>query len=296
MKIIGIDLGGHTTAAAEIDPAGGLCGEIFEAPTPASRTAMDVFQTITALVKEVTAEKELLIGIGIPGYLDRTRTRVALLTNFRCTNNMEFPILLKEHLAAQGLCASVKMENDANCAALGEGLAGAARGCTDYAVLTLGSGIGSGLVVGGRLLIGAHGMAGEAGHMAVGAEKSPCRCGGFMHLEQSFSSDAIERRGASAMLSADFKELWTRRGEDSVRHLMDEALDTLARAIASLCMITDPQRIILSGGISRACGLREELLPQTLSYLPLHYRENLDLRISALGSKAALIGAGSLFA
>ena len=296
MKIIGIDLGGHTTAAAEIDPACGLCGEVVEVPTPSSRTAADVFQTIADIVKEVTPEKELLIGIGIPGYLNRSRTRVALLTNFNGINNMELPVLLEAYLEKQGLCASVKMENDANCAALGEGIGGAAQGCADYTVLTLGSGVGSGVVSGGRLLIGAHGMAGEAGHMSVGAEKNLCLCGGFMHLEQSFSSDAIERRGASAMLSADFKELWTRRSEERIRPLMGDALDTLARSIASLCVVTDPEMIILSGGISRALGLREELLPLVLNYLPIPYRETFDLRISALGSKAALIGAGSLFA
>ncbi len=296
MKVIGIDLGGHNTAAAEIDLACGLCGEVVEVPTPSSRTAADVFQTIADIVKEVTPEKELLIGIGIPGYLNRSRTRVALLTNFNGINNMELPVLLEAYLEKQGLCASVKMENDANCAALGEGIGGAAQGCADYTVLTLGSGVGSGVVSGGRLLIGAHGMAGEAGHMSVGAEKNLCLCGGFMHLEQSFSADRIERRAAAAMLPADFKELWTRRSEERIRPLMGDALDTLARSIASLCVVTDPEMIILSGGISRALGLREELLPLVLNYLPIPYRETFDLRISALGSKAALIGAGSLFA
>ncbi len=296
MKVIGIDLGGHNTAAAEIDLACGLCGEVVEVPTPSSRTAADVFQTIADIVKEVTPEKELLIGIGIPGYLNRSRTRVALLTNFNGINNMELPVLLEAYLEKQGLCASVKMENDANCAALGEGIGGAAQGCADYTVLTLGSGVGSGVVSGGRLLIGAHGMAGEAGHMSVGAEKNLCLCGGFMHLEQSFSADRIEKRAAAAMLPADFKELWTRRSEERIRPLMGDALDTLARSIASLCVVTDPEMIILSGGISRALGLREELLPLVLNYLPIPYRETFDLRISALGSKAALIGAGSLFA
>ena len=296
MKVIGIDLGGHNTAAAEIDLACGLCCEVVEVPTPSSRTAADVFQTIADIVKEVTPEKELLIGIGIPGYLNRSRTRVALLTNFNGINNMELPVLLEAYLEKQGLCASVKMENDANCAALGEGIGGAAQGCADYTVLTLGSGVGSGVVSGGRLLIGAHGMAGEAGHMSVGAEKNLCLCGGFMHLEQSFSADRIEKRAAAAMLPADFKELWTRRSEERIRPLMGDALDTLARSIASLCVVTDPEMIILSGGISRALGLREELLPLVLNYLPIPYRETFDLRISALGSKAALIGAGSLFA
>lgn len=296
MKVIGIDLGGHNTAAAEIDLACGLCGEVVEVPTPSSRTAADVFQTIADIVREVTPEKELLIGIGIPGYLNRSRTRVALLTNFNGINNMELPVLLEAYLEKQGLCASVKMENDANCAALGEGIGGAAQGCADYTVLTLGSGVGSGVVSGGRLLIGAHGMAGEAGHMSVGAEKNLCLCGGFMHLEQSFSADRIEKRAAAAMLPADFKELWTRRSEERIRPLMGDALDTLARSIASLCVVTDPEMIILSGGISRALGLREELLPLVLNYLPIPYRETFDLRISALGSKAALIGAGSLFA
>ena len=256
------------------------------------RPAFDVAD----IVKEVTPEKELLIGIGIPGYLNRSRTRVALLTNFNGINNMELPVLLEAYLEKQGLCASVKMENDANCAALGEGIGGAAQGCADYTVLTLGSGVGSGVVSGGRLLIGAHGMAGEAGHMSVGAEKNLCLCGGFMHLEQSFSADRIEKRAAAAMLPADFKELWTRRSEERIRPLMGDALDTLARSIASLCVVTDPEMIILSGGISRALGLREELLPLVLNYLPIPYRETFDLRISALGSKAALIGAGSLFA
>jgi len=164
---------------------------------------------------------------------------------------------------------------------------------TDYILLTLGTGIGGGIVIGGRILKGFHGMAGEPGHLVVGSGE-PCGCSSHGHLEGISGADALERTAKSMGLQPDLKYLWTRRTDPAVAPLWDRGLDHLAKGIASAIHLFDPQAVILGGGMSRGEGFIDVLKPRVVDYLALPFRKTLDLRPSLLGNDAPTIGAAAL--
>ena len=286
---IGVDLGGHSISAGIVSD--GTIQDKIEEST-ASRAIEKTVAQVAAMVRRLEAGSKCPVGVGLPGVLDKTRSSILGIANFDCPP--EFPF--KKHLE-DSLERKVAIENDANCYTLGEGWGGAAKGLSDYVVLTLGTGIGGGIVVGGRLLLGAHGMAGEPGHMPV--DKAPLcteSCGGKGHVESFFSADSIERRAARLGLDGDVKKLWKRRGESGFDELWDEPLDILARGTAGVVSLLDPQAVVFGGGLSKGEGFVATLRPRIESYLCRPYRATLDLRPSILGSDAPLIGAAALAA
>jgi len=220
--------------------------------------------------------------------LDTLRETALLLPNFSGWNNLPVRKILSAKIGLP-----VEIENDANCYALGEGWGGAAAGLTDYVLFTLGTGIGGGIVINGRILRGFHGMAGEPGHLVVGAGE-PCGCGSHGHLEGISGADALERNAEGKGLQPDLKYLWTRRSDPSVAPLWDRALDHLAKGIASAVHLLDPQAVILGGGLSKGEGFLDVLRPRVIDYLASPFKKTLDLRLSLLGNDAALIGAAAL--
>ena len=222
MKRIGIDLGGHTISAGPVDFSNER-PRIISArtvPTPEKRDLLSVTRALEELILPWTAPGvECSVGIGIPGFVDKERRRILRLTNFSGCDGIYLGETISADLRELGVKVVIRLENDANCAALGEGAAGAARGMSDYVVLTLGTGIGAGIVTNGRLLSGAHGMAAECGHMAVSGDPalSGCGCGGRGHLEESASADWLERRAGLLGLPPVFREIWERRRTDKTR-------------------------------------------------------------------------------
>ncbi len=254
-------------------------------------------ETAAALVERfVSSGEECFVGLGLPGFVAKDRRTVARLTNYENCDGLAAGAVLERRLASSGVRAECAIENDANCAALGEGAAGEAAGMDDYAALTLGTGIGAGIVACGRLVRGAHGMAAECGHMALcGDELSHCGCGGAGHLEEAASADWLERRAKEAGLPPDFKKLWEMRAAPEVWEILSPALETLARAAVSITVTLDPEAVILCGGMSRAPGIAEELSARAWKYLPAPFRPYFKLKTSRL-EYAAVIGAASLHA
>lgn len=299
MKRIGLDVGGHTITAGAVDfsrsPAKLLRAETVAAPSP--RAAESLVEAAAALVMRFAESgEECFAGMGLPGFVAKDRKTVARLTNYENCDGIALGAAVERRLAERGLRAKAAIENDANCAALGEGMAGEAVGMEDYVVLTLGTGVGAGIVSGGRLVRGAHGMAAECGHMALcGAELTGCGCGGAGHLEEAASADWLERRAKAAGLPADFKSLWQMRAAPEAEAIISPALEALARGIASITVTLDPEAVILSGGMSRAAGLAEELAACAQKYLPAPFRPYFTLKTSSLSGEAAVIGAASLF-
>ena len=294
---VGIDLGGHTiTAAAALGNNAPCFAAKIAKATPSSRNLDEIVKCLSEMVAALSpAGKIAAVGVGVPGFVETDRRRIARLTNFHALEKVEFARLLEGGLKKLGIDAPVLLENDANCAALGEGMCGEAAGLRDFVVFTLGTGIGSGIVCGGRLLCGSHGMAGEAGHVPVTGSAERCGCGGVGHMERAASADWLEKAAVAAGLPGDFKTIWRRRKDAAAAALLEPALDSLARGIAAVVVVTDPELVILSGGMSRAEGLAEEVEPRVLAYLPAPFRPGFKLKISKLGSDAALWGALSLY-
>lgn len=294
---IGIDLGGHKISAGVVDFSGETAQLLERAtlPTPAGRKLDDVVGVFCGLISLwVAAGGSCNIGIGVPAFVDRDRRHAARMTNFPGCDGAALGDMLGTALKECGISAKIHLENDANCAALGEGAAGVAVGMKDFVVLTLGTGIGTGIVANGALLRGAHGMAGESGHMALSMDPLLCRCGcgGQGHLEELTSAEWVERRAKEYGLPGDFRVLWGMRGENrKVDAIINTMLETLARGVASLAATLDPEALILSGGMSRAEGLEDEIRERTQKYLSDPLRPVFVLKTSELGDAAAIIGA-----
>lgn len=288
MKTIGIDLGGHKILGACVEK-----GKILkkdQVTTPGARDPETVVEAVVELVRSLDPSGRISgVGIGIPGMLGPERQRVLKMPNFPAWENVKI-----KDLFVSRLNVDVRIENDANCYALGEGLSGQARGVSDYVVFTLGTGIGGGIVINGKLLTGAHGMAGELGHIAAGDFDRKCGCGAFGHIEPETGADGIEKKAASLGLVHYIPSLWEERANYPQKKIWDEALHSLARGIVSILHILDPQLVILGGGISRSPELREELEKFIDVYLSPAFKGKTELKISDLGNDAAVIGAASL--
>jgi glucokinase len=234
------------------------------------------------------------VGLAVPGMLDSKRRYSPRMPNFpEEWDNLDIPDALSSALAAKGLFIPVRIENDANCYALGEGAAGEAASLSDYVVFTMGTGIGCGIVIGGRLLTGSHGMAAECGHIVVNGG-APCGCGGIGHAETLSATDGTVKRARAEGISGDFKEIWAMRGTAAADKVIEVTIDGMARAVATITHTLDPEAIIIGGGMSRAPGIGEAIRAASMPYLSRPHRDILDLRISSLGSDAALYGAASV--
>lgn len=287
--ILGVDLGGHSFALGFVSEETVLSQREFETPRP--RTPEAVSAALKERIDEMASGIKVHgIGIGVPGMLDLDREKVLRSPNFAGWEGLPLRSLLEKSLGIP-----VRMENDANCTALGEGAMGAARGLENYIVLTLGTGVGGGVVVGGNLLRGGHGMAGELGHIVIGGGRT-CGCEGVGHLETVAGADGIEARATELGLEPDLKRLWERRDDFRIRPIWDEVLGALGSAVASLVHVLDPEAVILGGGLGPAEGFAEALDPVVKRYLGEPYRTFLELRPAKLGKAAAVIGAASLFA
>ena len=289
---IAVDLGGHSLLVAFIQS---LREEhhilkVSEVATAQSRAFEEVTTQIVEQVLSFDTQPTSL-GISVPGMLDKTRKKLVNVPNFPGWDGAPLIDVLRDKLSKRGILPDISMENDANCYALGEGYFGLAVGCTDYVLLTLGTGIGGGIVVGGKLLRGAHGMGGELGHMVIGGAQE-CGCGGVAHLESLAAADGVEKRAMMEGLEADFKSIWEQRSGERAQRILIPYLDALGRAVANLMHLFDPELIILGGGMSQAEGLDTAIKRAALPYLARPHRETLNIKTSRLGNVAALYGAG----
>ena len=286
---VGIDLGGHNIKAGLVED--GVIINRLEEKT-VSRYYEPVIRQIGRLAKELGANSNVPVGVGIPGGLDTTREKALMITNFIDWNGLPLRSMIEE---ASG--APAKIENDANAYALGEGCKGAAHGLTDYVVLTLGTGLGGGIIIGGNVLSGSHGLAGELGHMVIGnEEKCGSGCGGKGHIEAFCAADALERKSVEKNLYADgeipdMKKLWERRAKKDIEDFWNTMLNNLAKGVATIMHVFDPQAIIFGGGLSQGEGFIDSLRQRIMPYLGIPYRNLIDLRLSVHGNDAAIIGA-----
>lgn len=200
--------------------------------------------------------RPLAVGVGAPGPLDPTTGVVAHSPNLGW-HDVPLGRLLSERLEAP-----VVLEDDANAAALGEWRFGAGAGADPFVFITVSSGVGSGIVIGGELLRGAHGLAGEIGHLAVDPNGPRCGCGRHGCVEAFVGGAAMARRaraiwgdelladGRSAPDDADGLLRAARDGDPVARGLADDAAEALGRALAALALTIDPERIAVGGALA----------------------------------------------
>src|SRR5512145_2401918 len=246
---IGIDLGGTKIEALALDAAG---REVIRKRIPSPRG--DYAATISAISSLVSEVGEGSVGIGIPGALSQVTGRVK---NANSTWLIGQP--LKEDLE-KALGCPVKLENDANCFALSEASDGAGKGAQVVFGVILGTGVGGGIVVNGRVLTGANAIAGEWGHNPLPLPETedlpltPCYCGRAGCIETYLSGPGLARDHESASGRRVAPE---EAGVDA--KTMARYQERLARALASVMNLLDPDVIVLGGGMSKLAALYTEV-------------------------------------
>lgn len=253
---IGIDLGGTKTEIAVLDADGGIRLR-RRVPTPA--TGYDaMLAMLVGLVAEVEGELgcRCTVGMGIPGSIS-ARTGLVRNANTVCLNGQP----LATDLAAR-MGREIRVANDANCFALSEAKDGAAAGAEIVFGVILGTGCGGGLVIRGRELVGAQGIAGEWGHNPMPwpePDELPgptCWCGKRGCLETFLSGPAIARDHGGDLDAVAIAEA-AEGGDPRARATLDRHASRLARALATVIDIVDPTVVVLGGGVGRIAGLAD---------------------------------------
>jgi len=256
---IGIDLGGTKTEAIALDRASGA--ELARRRVPTERGSYEAtIRTILDLVTGLEAElgQSGTVGIGIPGTIS---PRIGLVKNANSTWLIGKPF---DKDVAAALGRPVKLANDADCFVLSEATDGAAAGALTVFGVILGTGVGGGLVVNGRLVSGPNAIAGEWGHNPLpwpGHDEQPghyCYCGKTGCIETFLSGPALERDFGGGSSAADIVTL-AARGDDKAEGMLSRYEDRLARGLASVINVFDPHVIVLGGGLGNVARLYREV-------------------------------------
>lgn len=306
---IGLDIGGTKIAAGVVDDQGQLIASTRR-PTP-DVDADSIVDVCVELVAELRADHEVeAVGVGAAGFVDAGRSRVIFAPNVSWRNES-----LKDRLA-KSIDRPIVIENDANAAAWAEVRFGAARGTRNAIVVTVGTGIGGGVVVENKLLRGSGGMAGEIGHIVVKARGRRCGCGQFgcwerygsgralVHEARELATYAPDRAVRLLELADGRPELITglhvshaaAEGDPGAIECFNIVGEWLGMGMADLGAIFDPDAFVLAGGVSEAGEL---LRAPTVDSLDRHltaraHREVPPVHLATLGNDAGIIGAADL--
>jgi glucokinase len=300
-RVVGIDAGGTKLLGGVVDEGLAVHHRVHRLWRGTER--QEVLDLIVEVIEEAIADapEADAVGIGIPSLVDRERA-VSLACVHLPLDGVPFRDLISERLDR-----SVVVDNDANCALLAEARAGAARGAADALLLTLGTGIGGGILVGGELYRGG-GPAGELGHMVVDLDGEPCPCGSRGCLETVASGTAIARGGAAAAEREPESALGTARaagreitgslvtelageGDPAAVAVLTEVGMKLGAGLAGLANAFSPEVIVIGGGASAAGELM--LGPAREEVRRLALGPNRDVRVEEahFGDEAGMIGA-----
>ena len=305
---VGVDVGGTKVLAAVVDDEGRVV-RAARRTTPGRRVASArVEEALAEAVHEAAAGAPVAaVGVGAAGFVNAARERIVFAPHLPWRDE---PVRAR---LAELLGVPVELDNDANCAALAEATYGAARGATSAVVVNLGTGIGGGILLDGRLLRGRHGMAGEFGHMQVVPDGAPCECGRRGCWEQYSSGNALvrvarERLGREptvleALCDGDPSGLTgpmvteaAEQGDLVARRAFASVGDWLGVGVANLVAALDPEVVVIGGGVSAAGDRLLEPARAALarSLVGGAHREVPPLVPAALGAYAGAVGAAVL--
>jgi len=307
---VGVDLGGTSIKIGICDEQGKLLHK-FEGPTGAEHGPDYVMDRIAdysrAAVAETSYAWEQVVGVGagIAGFVNIEEGIVELSGNLKW-HDVPIRSQLEERIGKP-----VRIDNDANVAALGEAWSGAGKGIKNLVCYTLGTGVGGGIIEGGRLLHGYKGMAGELGHLCIvpDIEAIGCGCGKIGCLETVSSATGIVRMAENAVERGEYTSLSMLEGPIKAKDVFEaaEAQDEVAlrivnraayylgRSMATLAVIINPQRFIIGGGVSRAGEILFRPIRESFEkYAPEPVKEGVDIVAASLGNDAGVVGAAGL--
>ncbi|MBI4615749.1 MAG: ROK family protein [Planctomycetes bacterium] len=299
----GIDLGG-TNVKIVLVTADGIVHAREIVPTRASDPPHTTVERVASAIRRLTGGRRLAgAGLGCAGALDLEAGVVVESPNLPAWNGAP-----ARRLFAELLGVPVEFDNDANCAALGEHWLGAGRGASSLVALTLGTGIGGGIVLGGRVWRGATGTAGEIGHVTIAPDTGPiCGCGSRGCVETLASATAIVREVARRLAAGERSMLAgreptareaaeaARAGDALARSVFDEAGRHLGIALALLANLLNPERAVLCGGLAGAWDILEAAARAALRrHAFARPAGTLDIRTGELGEFSGALGAARM--
>jgi len=297
---IGVDLGGTNLRAAAIDTSGKLLKKLSGSTNlREGRDAVieDIVRSIRSLRDEFGATGFHGVGVAVPGFIEMEKGLIVGSNNLPAFEG--FPV--RDDIS-QKLGTAVVLENDANAAALGEKWMGAGREVNDLVLLTLGTGIGGGIVSGGRVLHGAVGMAGELGHITVSPFGNPCGCGNTGCLEKHASATAVVSMARLLQLgedltSEDVYKIAKGDGDEAAkaRHIFEIMGQSLGIALANLVNTFNFPLYLLSGGMLPAWDLFSPVMLAEVRRRSFTFRNTRTrIEMATLGNEAGLYGAAYL--
>lgn len=306
-KYVAVDIGGTAVKAGLIDEQGHILRQLTVEVNDGGRRYPLNEKTVEAVCRlrqQIEEEGDVVdaVGVSATGQIDRRSGRVIgtcgnipgwIGTDLKALMFQQFPV-------------KISVANDANCAMLGESWLGAGQGCDDLVAYTIGTGIGGGILCGGRLLDGCSGLGGELGHMIIERGGRPCTCGNKGCFEQYGSMTALVKQ---AMAITGLKQLDGRRIFQLVDYpeadeqlyakqlceLIEGWLESHAVAIVSLVHIFNPQKVIIGGGVSKqGQRLIKPLSAKVMEHLMPRFAEKLMITPASLGNQAGMVGATRL--
>ncbi len=307
---IGVDLGGTNLRIAAVGPAGELCEKIAletEVKEGRERVVEDMCAAIADLRLRMGAAPLAGIGIGVPGVIHLSTGMV--LNSPNLPGWTDFPV--RDEIERR-LATRVILENDANAAALGEKYLGAGKNVSGLCILTLGTGIGGGLVLDGRIWHGEDGMGGELGHMTIDPNGQLCACGNLGCIEAYSSASAIVRMANAAIrvgrspgltaaaeevgeLTAEVVYIKARQGDRVACEIFEMAGRSLGVAVGNLINIFNLPLYVIGGGVARAWDVFAPALIAEVEKRSVVYRSRRPrIERSALDADAGLLGAAWL--
>ncbi len=305
---VGIDLGGTNIKTALVSKTGAIAAS-YQTPTPLAKQAQTVLAEMAQAVQTMVAKSGVpwreidQVGVGTPGSVDQKEGMVIYANNLPFDHTPLGPYLQK------ALGVPVYVCNDADAAAWGELCAGAGQGLENMVAITLGTGIGAGQIVRGKLYVGSHGAGGEWGHTVLEATGPQCNCGRKGCWEVFCAVPTLVRQTKRAMKKNPSSKLWQvagslaevegktvfdaiRLGDETAAGVLDRYLDWLAVGIGNVINAMDPEMVCIGGGLSGAGPL---LLEPLRKKIVLYKRKGETIiALAALGNAAGLVGASML--
>jgi len=303
----GVDIGGTTVKIALFDITGNLLDK-WEIPSVTENEGAAILPDTAASIKEymrghdLQAQNIIGIGVGVPGPVDN-----AGVVN-EC-QNLGWGVFNVRETLEKLTGFPVRVGNDANVAALGECWKGGGSGCANLVMATFGTGVGGGIIIDGKPINGAHGAAGEIGHMVLDARETEyCNCGKRGCTEQYCPATGVVRLAKRYLAAQDCpsslralekitaKDVFdaAKAGDAAAKEILEQVYDYMGQFLGSLCAVIDPEVVVMGGGMSRA---GQQLVDGAARYFPRYAfpaTKTVRFTLATLGNDAGAVGAFKL--
>ncbi len=314
MYRIGVDLGGTNIAVGVIDENLKIVGRgkrKTNCPRPAAEIMDDIAVAVKMAVEDagISLDDVVSIGVGTPGSVNKSTGYIDF------ANNLGFDkVPAKEMLEERLDGKTVYLDNDANCAALGEAVAGCGKGVGSFVAITLGTGVGGGIILDGKIVTGINDAAGELGHMVICVDGEQCNCGRKGCWERYSSATALISQTKAAMLENKESAMWAlangdidavngrtafdgmRQGDETAKAVVDKYIHYLAIGVSNIINALQPEILCVGGGIGHEgenllAPLREEVKKEVYS---IYATRQTQIVSATLGNDAGIYGAALL--